>query len=103
MLREGGLKAMDPLERILRLTEGSTLSNKLATGSVPREITFKVYAHWIPNKSQRQAVNRLSSLSRGWDNAQAKELGRSILLPFIRNPAATGGSSGFSGCGSYFY
>jgi len=30
--------------------------------------------HWIPNKSQRNAVNRLPSLSRGRDNGQAEEL-----------------------------
>ena len=72
---------MDPLESILRLTERSTLSNKLGTGSAPREITFKVYVHWIPNQSQRKAVNWLSSLSRGGDNAQAKELGGQFCYP----------------------
>jgi len=45
-------------------------------GHANPQITFKVYAHWIPNKSQRQAVNRLPSLSRGRDNAQAEELAR---------------------------
>ena len=33
-------------------------------GHANSHITFKVYAHWIPNKSQRQAVNRLPSLRR---------------------------------------
>ncbi len=35
-------------------------------------ITFKIYAHWIPNKSQRKAVNRLPSLSRRQDNARPR-------------------------------
>ncbi len=33
-------------------------------GHANSQITFKVYAHWIPNNSQRQAVNRLPSLGR---------------------------------------
>ncbi|MCZ6876694.1 MAG: tyrosine-type recombinase/integrase [Acidobacteria bacterium] len=33
-------------------------------GHANPQITFKVYAHWIPNESQRQAVNRLPSLRR---------------------------------------
>ncbi len=45
-------------------------------GHANPQITFRVYAHWIPNKSQRKAVNRLPSLSRGRDNAQAEELAR---------------------------
>jgi len=31
-------------------------------GHANPQITFRVYAHWIPNKSQRKAVNRLPSL-----------------------------------------
>ena len=31
-------------------------------GHANPQITFKIYAHWIPNRSQRQAVNRLPSL-----------------------------------------
>ena len=31
-------------------------------GHANPQITFKVYAHWIPNKSQRKAVKRLPSL-----------------------------------------
>jgi len=31
-------------------------------GHANPQITFNVYAHWIPNKSQRKAVNRLPSL-----------------------------------------
>ena len=31
-------------------------------GHANPQITFKIYAHWIPNKSQRKAVNRLPSL-----------------------------------------
>jgi len=31
-------------------------------GHANPQITFKVYAHWIPNNSQRKAVNRLPSL-----------------------------------------
>ncbi len=27
-------------------------------------ITLKIYSHWIPNESQREAVNKLPSLSR---------------------------------------
>ncbi len=45
-------------------------------GHANPQITFRVYAHWIPNKSQRKAVNRLPSLSRGRDNAQVEELAR---------------------------
>ncbi|MCH7804845.1 MAG: tyrosine-type recombinase/integrase [Acidobacteria bacterium] len=45
-------------------------------GHANPQITFKVYAHWIPNKSQRKAVNRLPSLSRGLDNAQVEDLAR---------------------------
>ena len=45
-------------------------------GHANPQITFKIYAHWIPNNSQRKAVNRLPSLSRGRDNAQAEELAR---------------------------
>ena len=45
------------------------------------QITFRVYAHWIPNKSQRKAVNRLPSLSLGRNNAQAEELARSFFCP----------------------
>ncbi len=33
-------------------------------GHANPQITLKVYARWIPNKSQRQAVNRLPSLRR---------------------------------------
>lgn len=33
-------------------------------GHANPQITFKVYAHWIPNDSQRKAVNRLPSLRR---------------------------------------
>ena len=33
-------------------------------GHANPQITFKVYAHWIPNNSQRKAVNRLPSLRR---------------------------------------
>ncbi len=33
-------------------------------GHANPQITFKVYAHWIPNNSQRKAVNRLPSLGR---------------------------------------
>jgi len=33
-------------------------------GHANPQITLKVYARWIPNKSQRQAVNRLPSLGR---------------------------------------
>ena len=45
-------------------------------GHASSQITFNRYAHWIPNKSQRKAVNRLPSLSRGRDNTQAEELAR---------------------------
>ena len=31
-------------------------------GHANPQITFRVYAHWIPNNSQRKAVNRLPSL-----------------------------------------
>ncbi len=31
-------------------------------GHANPKITFEIYAHWIPNESQRQAVNRLPSL-----------------------------------------
>ena len=33
-------------------------------GHANPEITFKVYAHWVPNENQRQAVNQLPSLSQ---------------------------------------
>ncbi len=33
-------------------------------GHATPQITFNRYAHWIPNKSQRKAVNRLPSLRR---------------------------------------
>jgi len=45
-------------------------------GHANPQITFTRYAHWIPNNSQRKAVNRLPSLSRGRDDAQAEELAR---------------------------
>jgi len=38
------------------------VSNQL--GHSNPQITLKVYAHWVPNKSQRQAVNRLPSLKQ---------------------------------------
>jgi len=38
------------------------VSNQL--GHANPQITLKVYAHWVPNKSQRQAVNRLPSLKQ---------------------------------------
>ncbi len=36
------------------------VSNQL--GHSNPQFTMKIYAHWIPNKSQREAVNRLPSL-----------------------------------------
>ena len=33
-------------------------------GHANPHITMKVYAHWIPNESQREAVNRLPSLTQ---------------------------------------
>ena len=47
-------------------------------GHANAQITFRVYAHWIPNKSQQQAVNRLPSLnqfSNALENSQA-QIGR---------------------------
>ena len=38
------------------------VSNQL--GHASPHITWQVYAHWVPNKSQRQAVNRLPSLKQ---------------------------------------
>ncbi len=40
-------------------------------------ITMKIYSHWIPNKSQRQAVNRLPSLGRQVPLQQQVETGKS--------------------------
>jgi len=40
-------------------------------GHANSQITFRVYAHWIPNKSQRQAVNRLPSLGRQAETAKS--------------------------------
>jgi len=40
-------------------------------GHANSQITFRVYAHWIPNKSQRQAVNRLPSLGRQVETAKS--------------------------------
>jgi len=33
-------------------------------GHANPHITMKVYAHWVPNESQREAVNRLPSLTQ---------------------------------------
>ncbi len=46
-------------------------------GHANPQITFKVYARWVPNKSQRQAVNRLPSLGRQVPLQQQVETGKS--------------------------
>jgi len=33
-------------------------------GHANPQITMKIYSHWIPNDSQREAMNRLPSLNR---------------------------------------
>ena len=33
-------------------------------GHANPQITMKIYSHWIPNENQREAMNRLPSLSR---------------------------------------
>ena len=33
-------------------------------GHANPQITMRIYSHWIPNKSQREAVNKLPSLQR---------------------------------------
>jgi integrase len=37
-------------------------------------ITLKIYSHWIPKESQREAVNKLPSLSRQLEVRSAKAL-----------------------------
>ena len=42
-------------------------------GHANPHLTMKVYAHWVPHESQREAVNRLPSLMRsstGMDTSQ---------------------------------
>jgi hypothetical protein len=46
--------------KVLSLHDGFYVSQQL--GHANPQITFRVYAHWIPNNSQRKAVNRLPSL-----------------------------------------
>ncbi|MCH7802443.1 MAG: site-specific integrase [Acidobacteria bacterium] len=43
------------------------VSNQL--GHANSQITLKVYAHWIPDENQRNAVNRLPSLSKQSESA----------------------------------
>ena len=78
-LRKAGLRSMRFHDlrhsfASLLLANGAPItyvSNQL--GHANSQITLKVYAHWIPDENQRNAVNQLPSLGRQTgDIAQAK-------------------------------
>jgi hypothetical protein len=50
----------DLIKELLSIVTCPHVSQQL--GHANPQITFKIYAHWIPIKSQRKAVNRLPSL-----------------------------------------
>ncbi len=53
---------------------GNILYVSQQLGHANPQITMKIYSHWIPNDSQREAMNRLPSLNRAADNSKAERV-----------------------------